>query len=208
MPKFIISLIFIFFLSWPAYGQVSYYEALQFAQQYEREVGGQPSFVSGAQEVALWKLEAEMKSGVAYYEESESNLDSEWDALYAEIELMLSRDFPNDIQVTLAASYAQSIGDEEEAWDVGGRRFQTNDMEFFRTNLQGTLGKILYSERYKELRVIPFLGYGFRYIDFERTNFNILNTITSTSVVDEEYYIRRATADRPDVILRTHLTVE
>ena len=41
---------------------------------------------------------------------------------------------------------------------------------------------------------MPFLGYGFRLIGFERTNFNILNIITSREVVTEKYYIHHIDA--------------
>lgn len=169
-----------------AYGSDIHYAALDFAKEYANEIESQRQ--STAEKSGIWKIDMNVKGGRAKYEEKERTLRSDWDAFYYEVAASLIRQSENDVETALDFSYGQSA-EEKETWYISNIEYQTNDLDFSRIKFRGSVGKILYSDRYKNLRVVPFLGYGFRRIDFKRANFNILNTITSRKVVTEKYYI-------------------
>jgi hypothetical protein len=182
---FAVNIIFCLFnLAYAADAQ--HYKALNFAKEYESEVKVQRE--APVENRGSWKPEVSIKSGIASYEESEQILRSHWDGFYSEVLGNLLKEGANDVENALSFSFGQSVT-ETETWHISDIKYQTNDLNFYRINLKGSLGKILHHDRYENLRVIPFLGYGFRFINFKRANFNILDIITSHEAVTEKYYI-------------------
>lgn len=167
--------------------------ALLFAKEFKDELSSSKGLPPEPEEVteqkqASSRLETTFRAGTANYKERESTIRSEWDAFYAELGVSFFKDTPGDIEYALGASFGQSVAQNED-WDIDDVLYQTNDMDFFRFNVTGSIGKILYSDRYENLRVVPFLGAGFRLIDFRRSDFNILNIITIRDTVSEKYYL-------------------
>lgn len=173
--------VFLFSFSCSAYALDSY-EAREFAADYEQEIkrknGTRPSL----------DIKTDIKVGVANYKEEEQNIKSEYKAVYPEVLFSVTKPGESDVETSLELSFGQTLADVE-TWYISGEKYQTNDLDFSRVNIKGSVGKILYSDKYQNLQVIPFGGYGFRFIRFERTNFNILNVITSREVITEKYYL-------------------
>lgn len=159
-----------------------YYRAQRFAQEYEHELRAKSELIE-----AKWNVSADLKAGVANYEEKESTLKSSFKAFYPELALSAINKSDNDIETALRLSYGQSVTDKEK-WKLSGIEYQTNDLYFQRLNLKASVGKILYSDL-RDFKATPFLGYGFRFVNFSRTNFNVLNIITSRDIVTEKYYV-------------------
>lgn len=163
-------------------------EADRFAEQYEGEIKTKKEEAGKVMEKSMWYVEIREKLGVANYEESDAPVSSDFSSFFSEVSCTALNDNANDIEKSISFSYGQAVEDKE-TWRVDDIDYQTNDMSFYRIKLFGSVGKILYSDRYKDLRVIPFIGYGFRYVNFKRSNFNILNIITLTDEVSEKYYL-------------------
>jgi hypothetical protein len=158
-------------------------DAKKFAEEQVQEIEAKKARVKSE-----WNIETGLRIGVASYEESEQAIQSDCEVIYPEITLTAVNRNENDVEKTISFSFGQTTTDTE-TWYVNGQNYQTNDLNFYRLNIGASIGRILYSARYKNLQVIPFLGYGFRYINFERSDFNILNIITLREVVTEKYYI-------------------
>ncbi|MFH0858734.1 MAG: hypothetical protein V1842_04265, partial [Candidatus Omnitrophota bacterium] len=128
------------------------------------------------------------EGGIAEYEEDEQGVTSEFESEYGQLTLTALNRNDNDVEKTVSVSMGTALEDGE-TWYVNSAKYQSNDLDFYKGDFLATIGKILYSDRYSGLRAIPFVGYGFRYFKFERSNFNILNLITLREVVTEEYYL-------------------
>jgi len=157
-------------------------DARKFSSDYQQEV------TQKKEKESIWNLTGNFKTGLATYEESEQTIYSEADLIFFETVLGAVNRNTNDIEKAINFSFGQTTTGEE-TWHVSGVKYQTNDLAFSRINLSASIGKMLYSDKYKNLLVIPFLGYGYRYINFERGDFNILNLVTTREVVTEQYYI-------------------
>jgi hypothetical protein len=159
-----------------------YVSAEQFSGEYAQELRAKQ------EEKILWQVKADGTMACAIYREKESGLKSDFAAFYMEAGCTVIRTSPADIENTARLSYGFS-GSGTEQWDVDGIEYQTNDLSLSRFSLDVSAGKILYSSRYKPLHVVPYVTYGFRYLEFERSDFNVLNLILIRDAVTEEYYI-------------------
>jgi hypothetical protein len=166
-------------------------EAQRFAKEYEQEVKAREPKTQEEMEKSMWSVAIKTKIGMARYEENEQTVSSDYNAFYSEVSCAVVNQNQGDIEKAINLSYGQSITDKE-TWKISDLEYQTNDLDFYRLNFGASIGKVLYSDRYQNLRVVPFLGYGFRYINFERSDFVILSAITLRDVVNEEYYLHHA----------------
>jgi len=134
-----------------------------------------------------WDVEFLNRIGGATYQEEYSTIDSDWSAFYYEgiiavnyfQEKGLVGRFDLGFPVTASA---------EEQWNVSGTKYQTNDLKFWAIESNIELGYAMPIIVDK----MPFSllgGYGFNFMRFTRTNFNVLNIITSTAIVDEDYWV-------------------
>jgi len=181
--KLIITVLALFFI-WlqPAYA-LDVREAKKFAGEYAQEAK-----INEENKKNMWHILTNLKVGAANYKEEEQTVSSDYKAVYSEFLCAAVNQSNNDIEKAIDFSFGQSTTDTE-TWYISDIKYQTNDLDFYRINLKGSIGKILYSDKYKNLQVVPFLGYGFRYINFKRADFNILDIITFREVVTEKYSI-------------------
>lgn len=189
----ILGIVMVFVLSFCTFAHASvaeYYKARELAMQQAEELA--ETQATESKENKRWNIEADIKAAAAQYKEKESSVSSSFDAFYPELFLTAAHEGENDIQAALGFSYGRTTTDKE-TWCVNGAEYQTNDLYFSRINARASVGKILYTEN-KNSKAVPFLAYGFRFIDFNRTNFNILNIITSRDIVTEKYYIQHIDA--------------
>lgn len=135
-----------------------------------------------------WEFDAKFKPAGAGYKEKEANVKSDFKVFYPEFLFSAARHFDYDIPVAVDFSIGQSAT-AKETWYISDMKYQTNDLNFFRANLKGNVGKTFYLDESRQFGLTPFLGYGFRFINFQRSNFNILNLITIRDTVNEKYYI-------------------
>lgn len=168
----------------PAYAaDRSTVDAQIFARQHVKEIAAMSE-----EERKSWRANIGVKMGLATYEEDEDDIDSDYKIFYPEIVAAAEKRFENDIGLGAEFSFGHSLT-ATETWNLSGEKYQTNDMDFYRINLKGDIGKSFYFGYYRPWEITPFAGYGYRFINFERTNFNILDIITSRDVVNEKYYI-------------------
>ncbi len=185
----ILGVIMVFLFSFCAFAHASvaeYYKARELAMEQAQESA--PAQATESQENKAWTMEADIRAGAAQYKEKESTISSSFNAFYPELFLTAAHEGENGLQTALGFSFGGTTTDTEK-WFINGVEYQTNDLYFYRINAKASIGKILYSEN-KDFKAVPFLAYGFRFIDFNRTNFNILNIITSRDIVTEKYYIQ------------------
>jgi len=162
----------------------------EFAREYIQELKDKTKS-KGEKADTGWSLDTQLKSGVASYEEDELGVSSEHETPYTELLARGVYQGDSGIEMGIGSSFGYAFSDTE-TWYVDGLKYQTNDLNFYRFNLNGALGLRLPLQEDASLHFTPYIGYGFRLIKFERSNFNILNVITSTEVVSEKYYIHHA----------------
>ncbi len=136
---------------------------------------------------ADWDIAFENKIGGTHYHEEYSTIDSKWNAFYYE-GLISANYFKEkglvgrvDLGIPVTAS-------AEEQWDVSSVKYQTDDMKFWGMEGNIELGYAMPIIVDK----MPFAllgGYGFNFTRFTRTNFIVLSKITSTAIVDEDYWV-------------------
>ena len=158
-------------------------------------VGGlAPSACALEADPARWRVTWEPSFGISAYEEDtgsgSSRILSDWDAFiyggrlgvdnHASSEEGIRGRFSLD---TFASATAT------ETWTVGGAKYQTNDMDLWGISPGLEAGYAFLLDDESQSQLIPSVGYEFRYLKFSRTNFNILNIITSRDVVTESYQI-------------------
>lgn len=129
----------------------------------------------------------ENKIGGVTYKEDYSNVDSDWNAFYYEGLLSVNYFKENSLigRIDFGMPLASS---SEETWRVSGAKYQTNDMKFWGMESNIELGYAMPVISDKMLAAM-LGGYGFSFTRFTRTNFNVLNIITSTAIVDEDYWV-------------------
>lgn len=159
-------------------------EAEIFAEEYAGELA-----VRAEQRLKRWKFDIGAKLGVAVYEESQDDIESDYSVFYPEIAARVERGFEHGINAGAEFSFGYTPT-ATETWKVSGVKYQTNDLNFYRLNFKADIGKSLYFGPLPGWEIAPFIRYGYRFINFERTNFNILNIFTSRDVVNEKYYIQ------------------
>lgn len=191
MRKMILGFVLVFFLSTCAFAAYGNYDSWKFAREYESELRATQS--SPGESAGAWKVEADIRAGIASYKE-EAHDGSDWENLYYEGWIQMSRETENEIELAIGGYFGLSP-DDTERWYEGGTQTQNNDMKFFRAGGFGTIGKILHSDYLANNRVIPFIGYGYRYVEFERSNFlDLTDLSTWDAVITEKYYIHYANA--------------
>ena len=163
--RIIIATIFLFFSFLNISYAADFSEAQRFAKQYEQEVKSKESRVQEEMEKSMWSVAIKTKIGMATYEENEQTISSDYNAFYSEVSCTIVNQNKEDIEKAINFSYGQSITNKE-TWKTSGIEYQTNDLDFYRLNFGASIGKVLYSDRYQNLRVVPFLSYGFRHINF------------------------------------------
>ena len=133
--------------------------------------------------------------GAVNYSENEGGVASDWDSNLFKISLGLANQDRNQLEGEAKFSFFNGSSDTEE-WKVDSVSYQTNDMDLKGWDFECKLGYAIdlgYDfpdlATDTELVFTPFLGYGYRNIRFSRSDFNILNLITITETVDEDYNI-------------------
>ena len=149
-------------------------------------------FTAGAE---AWKLEVENYSGYVSYEENETvsglDLDSDWSAYINRTGLTFKgydhEGFEGEVRTGFSFTTENS-----EKWDINDIECMTNDMKLWAWDAGFLLGWALpldMNSADSELCFTPLIGYNYEFIRFTRTNFNILDVITVTEVVDIDYYL-------------------
>ena len=161
-------------------------QAIRFADEYESQVSAQEL----AKDYEGWKISLAIRAGRAEYEEKEQTIKSKYNVIYPEAVLTVNNTTSGGMDIGADFGFGYSLTDTE-TWYVSGAEYQTNDLNLYRGDFKGRLGKVIGGEGFS---ITPFVGYGFRYINFDRSNFNILNTITLRDVVTEKYYIQHGDA--------------
>lgn len=138
--------------------------------------------VSGAY---CWEIEFNNQIGTVDYEEKALDIKNDWDAFWYKAVLETNNCDKKDLEFeSRTGLFFTPV--ETETWFVEGTKYQTNDMDFWGWDTNVDLGWALGESN---MTLTPFAGYGYRNIRFKRTNFNVLNIITSREVVSEYYYI-------------------
>ena len=138
-----------------------------------------------------WSLNIQEKIGGATYAEKEQTIKSEWRNIYYRSDVGLDnlRDHSTAIKVIANLGFF-AVPTNTETWHVNNIKYQTNDMGFWGITPGLELGYQFNNlDSQKRCSFAPFLGYNYKHIKFKRTNFNILNIITSRDIVSEAYDI-------------------
>ncbi len=135
-------------------------------------------------------LEIRAGLGGASYEESVSisPVESEWDGAYGEVGLTYTYSDRSGYKLRLGGSLWASDSDTEE-WREQGQLVQRNDLEVSGLTLTGEFGIGLVNRPDRSLNA--WLGLGYRYNDFERSDFNTFDQVSIADLgsVSEEYDI-------------------
>lgn len=136
-----------------------------------------------------WSFSVDNRVGGATYEEKESTITSEWRNIYFRTDLGFDNldDHNTALKIKTNLSFFITPADTE-TWHVSDVKYQTNDMDFLGIN-PGLEAGYQFNNLSSRCSFAPFLGYNYKRIKFDRTNFNIIDTITSRDVVSEIYDI-------------------
>lgn len=163
---------------------VSMSEAKAFADIYEQELKAERQ-----RKVEQRKILFDIRLAKAIYEEKEGTVSSRYKVFYPELSLALASKDEQNTEKAISLSFGHSLT-RREKWFVDQDLRQTNDLYFSRAKIEASIAKELKFSFYgQDLLLEPYLGAGFIYINFSRTNFNVLNIITSREVVTEKYYL-------------------
>lgn len=135
-----------------------------------------------------WNIELDNKIGAMTYQENESPIDSNCIAFY--YEGIIAVDYFKEKGIIGRLDFGMPFTSvSEETWDVSGVRYQTNDLSFWgmESNIELGYSFPMVADKWS---IAPLGAYGFSFTRFTRTNFNVLNVITSTAVVDEDYWVQ------------------
>jgi len=166
-----------------------YGQARRFADQYQTQVSAEKF----AKEYESWKISLAIRAGRANYEEKEQTIESTYKVVYPEAVLSVNNTTLGGLDIGADVSFGYTPT-ATETWYIANTKYQTNDLDFYRGDFKGRLGKLIDLSGDETFSITPFLGYGFRFINFKRSNFNILNIITLRDVVTEKYYIQHGDA--------------
>ncbi len=147
-----------------------------------------PCLAGASDEVTGWSIEADNKIGGATYQEKEVSIDSNWTTFY--YEGIVAVDYFKEKGLIGRIDFGMPLtASGEETWDINTKRYQTNDMSFWGMESNVELG-YAFPVVADKWGVAPLGRYGFSFTRFTRTNFNVLNIITSTAIVDEDYWVQ------------------
>ena len=107
-------------IAYPAEGN---YYAWLFAKEYENEIRAQAQQKKELiEKTRNWKVDINVKTGVATYRESEQIVRSDWDAFYTEATANLTRESENEIESALGFSFGRSA-EETETWYISDIKY-------------------------------------------------------------------------------------
>lgn len=136
-----------------------------------------------------FKITAQADLGVAQYREKDLNIETDWDSILSRYSIGLLQQDNKDFESNTTFTYL-ATGSDKETWDVNEATCQTNDLEIqgfvFESNIGYALPIKYYSSTIADDEVLvftPFVGYGYRRFNFERTNRNVSTAITNTETV-------------------------
>lgn len=140
----------------------------------------------GIQDFTL-QVNLDSNLGGATYNEKEGGVDSKWAGFYYGGDVNIANCDKKNIEGKLEfGMFGTSSG--TETWNVNGAKYQTNDMYFWGMDFLAEAGWAFNFEDYN-ITLTPLGAYGYKFTRFSRTDFNVLNTITSTAVVDEDFNV-------------------
>jgi len=146
-----------------------------------------------------WEVSIDDSMGVALYSENDSiagsDIKGDWKAFYNKTTISVSNYDGEGIEGEVR--YGMFLTPKaEETWDINSVRYQTNDMSFWGIDTGFDIGWGFsfegvsdFAENNIDITLTPLVGYRWKFFRFSRTNFNVLNIITSTETVDEDYNI-------------------
>ena len=134
-----------------------------------------------------WEINLDTELAGVSYEEEDADITSDWSTFYHRTSLNVANNDKENFEGEVEFGMFYTATDTEN-WDVGSLEYQTNDMYFWGLDAQ-VLGGWAINFEDTPFTVTPLGGYGYKFIRFSRTDFNILNIITSTEVVDEDFNI-------------------
>jgi len=178
------------------------YAAEMFAEQYshelkqaEEEEAPEAMERAAAQEGPVspgLTVDAAVRAAVAEYKEKEQGIESSFRAFYPELWLSAIYRTQNDFFGSLEGSFGRTLTEEED-WKSNGTYVHSNDLNFYFGTFRAQAGKGVIVQMLGDLHLAPFLGYGFNYMKFERSNNNVIGAF-SRNVANESYYTHHADA--------------
>lgn len=133
-------------------------------------------------------VDARGKGGVVSYKERYTDLSSYYKSAYSEGLVSAAAEVDKAVYAYVDFFGGTAFKDTEK-WYFGGAEFQTNKMKFNRLGGNVRVGKVFFSDIYKDFKATPFVTYGYSYTDFKRSNFNILGAPLNIGAVNEQYYV-------------------
>lgn len=157
-----------------------------------------PNSLAEEKSISLWdklNIIPEAEVGAVSYREEGAGLESDWDSTIFKVSLGMVNEDNKSWESEVKFGYFTALSGKE-TWKVEGIEYQRNDMDFWGWDFSWNLGYAFNIKYYtgssgeqENLTFTPFVGYGYRNIQFSRSNFNVLNLITITKTVDEDYDI-------------------
>jgi len=157
------------------------------------------ALLAAADNAHAWEFSFEnYTAGTLYSEDTSSggtSINSDWKAFYYKGTGILSKYDHENIQGE--AFYGMFLTPKEnESWDMNGSEVQTNDMSFWGIDTGVLLGWAfpLKMSDVKppdgfNITLTPLIGYEWKFERFTRQNFVVLQAITISDIVDEDYSI-------------------
>lgn len=163
-------------------------DARRIAEDYAAELKMKANLLGSPAAEKPWAVATDVTLAGLSYKESDSGLKSSFKALYTEFSAELSRRLPYGFITSARGSFGLTTN-EPETWKIDNITVQTNDLDLWQVSADSKLAYALTFERANGLRLLPSVGYGFRYVKFTRSNFNIPDIITIRDTVSERYAI-------------------
>ncbi len=140
-----------------------------------------------------WQMTSDVEIGTLSYEEDASSVGvtSDLGSSYGKLNIEYGESNEEQLEAGIHISLFQSLEDEEN-WHLGGfGLIQTNDTDLWGVNASANLGWafVIHDEIEESVILTPYAGYGYRFWEFSRSNFNVLGTVVEVGEVSEDYNI-------------------
>ena len=154
-----------------------------------------PCLKSLATPIELWgqpigsEVYMKLRLGEVQYEEDVSlaPIQSDWDAPYLSLDLIHHVTW-NEHWILNVRGGGWISEERTESWEENDRLIQEDELRVLGADFSMELGYVLPYQQ--ESRFTPYLGFGYRYIEFERSDFVIVEQgIFDPNGVDEEFQV-------------------
>jgi len=138
--------------------------------------------------LSAWEIKSDNKLGGMSIHQEADDRNGDWVGFFYEGLLSIGHDAEEGFIGNAEVGFPVSATSEEQ-WTNRGIEAQTNDLNYWGINTNFEIGYAFPTTLIGDLEigVAPLVGYGFSFLKFERSGFDITTAMPGVAVVSEDY---------------------